>query len=125
MCWLKQLDVLICDDSMLIRKKLKDLLEKLGCRVWEAQNGEAGLEVYQQVNPQAVFMDIVMPKVGGLDALKKIKIYDPSAKVIMLSSTGTATKLAEAIKNGAVDFIQKPYEDEQIRHALKKISVKG
>jgi len=119
---LKKMDILICDDSMLVRKKLKDLLEKLECQVWEARNGEAGFEIYQQVNPHIVFMDIVMPKIGGLEALKMIKDYDPKAKVIMLSSTGTATKLTEAIKCGAVDFIQKPYDDEQIRCVLAKFS---
>ncbi|VBB08998.1 Hypothetical protein LUCI_4284 [Lucifera butyrica] len=119
---MKPLDILICDDSVLIRKKLKDLLEKLGCRVWEAVNGQDGFEVYQKEKPHAVFMDIVMPVMDGLEALKKIKEQDPQAKVIMLSSTGTATKLTEAIKNGAVDFIQKPYDNEQIQRILTKIS---
>jgi two-component system chemotaxis response regulator CheY len=119
---LKALDILICDDSLLVRKKLKDLLEELGCKVYEAQNGLEGFESYKANTPDAVFMDIVMPVLDGIEALKKIKNYDSNAKVIMLSSTGTAAKLTEAIKVGAIDFIQKPYDDEQIRCILTKIS---
>lgn len=107
---------------MLVRKKLKDLLEKLGCPVFEAQNGREGYEKFISDKPAAVFMDIVMPVMDGLESLKKIKEYDPSAKVIMLSSTGTATKLAAALKTGAIDFIQKPYDDEQIKRIVARIS---
>jgi two-component system chemotaxis response regulator CheY len=119
---LKTLNVLICDDSMLVRKKLKDLLEKLGCQVYEAQNGLEGYEQYISNKPAAVFMDIVMPVLDGLESLKKIKEFDPAAKVIMLSSTGTATKLTDALKIGAIDFIQKPYDDEQIKRIVARIS---
>lgn len=118
----KELTVLICDDSLLIRKKLRDLLESNNCKVLEAQNGLECVEVYRQTKPAAVFMDIVMPQADGLQALRQIKKFDPQAKVIMLSSTGTATKLVEALKGGAVDFIQKPYEKDQILNALAKAS---
>jgi two-component system chemotaxis response regulator CheY len=118
----KALNVLICDDSMLVRKKLKELLENLGCTVIEAQNGVQGFEMYKSHKPKAVFMDIVMPELDGLESLKKIKEFDEKAKVIMLSSTGTATKLLEALKSGAVDFIQKPYNKDQIQQTLSKIS---
>lgn len=119
---LKGLDVLICDDSMLVRKKLKELLETLGCKVIEAKDGLEGIEMYKSHKPKAVFMDIVMPNADGLEALKKIKEFDAAAKVIMLSSTGTAAKLMEALKSGAVDFIQKPYNAEQIVITLQKIA---
>ncbi|HMM21911.1 MAG TPA: response regulator [Selenomonadales bacterium] len=118
----KELSVLICDDSMLIRKKMRDLLEANDYQVLEAQNGLEGVEVYRQTKPAVVFMDIVMPQSDGLQALKQIKQFDPQAKVIMLSSTGTATKLVEALKSGAVDFIQKPYEKDHILTALAKAS---
>lgn len=117
----KEHNVLVCDDSMLVRKKLKELLESFGCKVLEAQNGLEGLTVYKDNLPEAVFMDIVMPNMDGLEALKQIKSFDADAKVIMLSSTGTATHLMEAIKNGAVDFIQKPYNKAQVEQALKKV----
>ena len=114
------LSVLICDDSMLIRKKLRELLEENGCQVLEAQNGVECVNVYRESKPAAVFMDIVMPQSDGLQALRQIKEFDPKAKIIMLSSTGTAAKLVEALKSGAVDFIQKPYEKDQIINALTK-----
>lgn len=118
----KELTVLICDDSILIRKKLRDLLETNGCKVLEAQNGLECVDIYRESKPAVVFMDIVMPQADGLQALKQIRQFDPQAKVIMLSSTGTAAKLVEALKGGAVDFIQKPYEKDQILNALAKAS---
>lgn len=118
----RPLKILISDDSLLLRKKLREELEeKLGCQVFEAKDGEEVIEVYSQVHPDGVFMDIVMPKVGGLDALRKIREIDSKARVIMLSSTGTATKLLEALKLGAIDFIQKPYTSSQIAKAVSDI----
>lgn len=117
---LKGITVLICDDSMLIRKKLKELLEAEECLVIEAQNGVDCVEAYRTARPSIVFMDIVMPQADGLNALKQIRQIDGSAKVIMLSSIGTAAKLVEALKNGAIDFIQKPYEKDQIISAITK-----
>jgi two-component system, chemotaxis family, chemotaxis protein CheY len=116
------LDILICDDSMLVRKKLKDLLEALGCNVLEASNGLEGFEIYKNNKPDVVFMDIVMPNLDGLESLKRIREFDTKAKVVMLSSVGTSTKLKDALKMGAVDFIQKPYEDSQIVSILTKFA---
>ena len=113
--------ILICDDSRLVRKKLKDQLEARGCKVLEAQNGQEGLEIYKVQKPQVVFMDIVMPVIDGLEALKRLRDIDSSAKIIMLSSTGTAAKLKQAIDNGAKDFIQKPYDEAQIFETLSKV----
>lgn len=117
----KPLKILISDDSLLLRKKLRAELEKLSCEVFEAKDGQEVIEAYVQFCPDGVFMDIVMPKVSGLDALKKIKEIDNKARVIMLSSTGTATKLLEALKLGAIDFIQKPYNSNQIVKAVNDI----
>jgi two-component system chemotaxis response regulator CheY len=114
--------VLICDDSMLVRKKLKELLEGFGCQVLEARNGREGLAAYKDHQPNAVFMDIIMPDMDGIEALKQIRSFDAAAKIIMLSSTGTAAKLMEALKNGAIDFIQKPYDKGQIKRALEQVS---
>jgi len=116
-----ELRVLVCDDSMLIRKKMKDLLEGLKCCVFEAENGSEGFKMYKDSKPDAVFMDIVMPETDGLEALRLIKEYDDQAQVIMLSSAGTATKVLEALKRGAIDFIQKPFEIEQIKATLEKV----
>ncbi|TWH52068.1 response regulator [Sporomusa sp. KB1] len=110
--------VLICDDSMLIRKKLRATLEAMHCQVYEAKNGLECVEMFKLHTPNTVFLDIVMPELDGLEALKQIKQCDKSARVIMLSSTGTAKKLLEALKNGATDFIQKPYTKDQIAKAI-------
>lgn len=117
----KTRNVLICDDSMLVRRKLKELLESFFCRVLEAKDGREGLELYIEHNPDAVFMDIVMPDMDGVEALREIKLYDEGAKVVILSSSGTNTKLMEALQGGALDFIQKPYSKAQIAEALQKM----
>lgn len=117
----KKTKILICDDSSLIRKQLKDLLINMDCEVIEAVNGLEVVGIFKEVQPDVVFMDIVMPLADGLEALKNIKEYDQDAKVIMLSSVGTSTKLVQALKNGAMDFIQKPYTAEQITKVITDI----
>lgn len=117
----KKTKILICDDSSLIRKQLKDLLVNMGCEVVEAVNGLEVVDVFKEAQPDVVFMDIVMPEADGLDALKNIRAYDQDAKVIMLSSVGTSTKLVQALKTGAMDFIQKPYTAEQISKVITNI----
>ena len=117
----KKTKILICDDSSLIRKQLKDLLTKMDCEVIEAVNGKEVVDIFKEVQPDVVFMDIVMPEADGLEALKNIKIYNQDAKVIMLSSIGTSTKLVQALKSGAMDFIQKPYTSEQISKVVADI----
>ncbi|QJW46123.1 response regulator [bacterium BFN5] len=118
----KQGKVLICDDSLLVRKKLKDILTSIGCEVFEARNGKEAFQVYQTSRPDLVFMDIVMPDTDGLEALKNLKAFDDQANVIMLSSLGTSDKLIQALKYGASDFIQKPYTVEQITQIVSKIA---
>ncbi|MEN6411862.1 MAG: response regulator [Veillonellales bacterium] len=117
----KKNTVLICDDSMLVRKKLKDMLVGMDCEVFEAANGIEAVNVYKQCRPKIVFMDIIMPEADGLEALKNIREYDAAAKVVMLSSTGTSAKLIQALKNGAYDFIQKPYKSEQIAKVIASL----
>ena len=117
-----EIKVLICDDSMLVRKKLRVLLEdEFACVVTEAANGKEAITQYQKEHPQVVFMDIVMPECDGLEALREIKAIDDKAKVIMVSSTGTSAKLIDALKLGAADFIQKPYNKEQIAKAISSV----
>lgn len=110
--------VLICDDSKLARKKLKDLLEGMACEVSEAENGTEAVAVYKSIRPELVFMDIIMPETDGLEALQLIKAIDGEARVVMLTSTGTSSKLIQALKCGACDFIQKPFKPEQIAKAV-------
>lgn len=113
---------LICDDSLLVRKKLKELLLECGCQeVIEATNGQEAIKLYQSRKPSVVFMDIVMPMINGIEALTKIKELDKNANVIMVSSVGTKTNLMDALKLGAKDFIQKPYDKEQILKIINTI----
>ena len=117
--------VLLCDDSMLVRKKLRALVEDCGFVVTEAQNGRQAIEQYAKESPDIVLMDIVMPEMTGLDALAAIRQADHEAKVVMISSTGTSAKLIEALKQGALDFVQKPFEAEQIRDLLTRLMMQN
>ena len=116
-----KLKILITDDSKLLRKKLRDELEKLGCEVIEAENGKEAIMKDLQEQPDGVILDIVMPEVGGIEALQVIKEVNPEIPVIMLSSAGTSQKQKETKKLGALDFIQKPYTSDQIRQAVERI----
>lgn len=120
----KKLKILISDDSKLLRKKLRAELEKLGCEVVEAENGKEAVMKDLQEMPDGVFLDIVMPEVGGIEALRAIKEVSPEMPVIMLSSAGTPQKLLETLKLGALDFIQKPYTPEQIKKAVESVRKK-
>lgn len=118
----KDIKILICDDSMFARKKLGMFIMSLGVEnVFEAADGEDAVAKYKENNPDIVFMDIVMPKLTGIEALKQIKEYDKNAKVIMASSVGTQSHLKEAIVNGAYDFVQKPIDDAQIEKLIRNI----
>lgn len=118
----KELKVLICDDSVLVRKQMKNILSGQGItNIEEAADGEQAVIKYAEYMPDLVFMDIVMPKKTGVDALKDIKSLNPDAKVVMASSIGTQGNLKEAIENGAYDFIQKPVSEEIIVKILEKV----
>ena len=117
----RKLRVLITDDSKLLRKKLRQELEAMNCEVIEAENGKEAVVINLQEKLDCVFLDIVMPEVGGIEALQVIKEVNPDLQVVMLSSAGTPQKLMETLKMGASDFIQKPYTTEQIRKTVAKV----
>ena len=121
----RPLRILVTDDSKLLRKKLRLELEKHGCEVLEAENGKEAVMKTLQEKPDGVFLDIVMPEVGGIEALRVLKEVSPDLPVIMLSSAGTPQKLMETLKLGALDFIQKPYTAVQIKKALDSIRKKA
>jgi len=121
----RALRILVTDDSKLLRKKLRVELEKYGCEVLEAENGKEAVMKTLQEKPDGVFLDIVMPEVGGIEALRVLKEVSPDLPVIMLSSAGTPQKLMETLKLGALDFIQKPYTSIQIKKALDSIRKKA
>ncbi len=117
-----ELKVLICDDSMLIRKKVHDLLNKMGCdNVWEATDGEEAVSLFQRHEPDVVFMDIIMPKKTGLEALREIRELNREVKIVMASSAGTRSNLQESADAGIFDFVQKPFDDEQILKILSSV----
>jgi two-component system chemotaxis response regulator CheY len=116
------IDVLIVDDLTFIKMVLKDLVEKAGFRVvGEASDGEEALRLFAEKRPDIVLLDITMPKMDGLTALRKILEMDPEAKVIMCSALGQQRLILQAIQMGAKDFIVKPFRPERVIGSIKKI----
>jgi two-component system chemotaxis response regulator CheY len=114
--------VLVVDDAAFMRMAIKEMLENNGFEVVaEAENGEVGVEKYKEFNPDIVTMDITMPIMSGIDALKAICSYNPNAKVVMVSVMGQDVLVREAIMSGAKSFIVKPYKEEHIVQTLVKI----
>jgi two-component system chemotaxis response regulator CheY len=116
------INVLIADDLKFIKLVLRELVEKAGFRVvGEASNGEEAVELYQDKRPDVVLLDITMPKMDGLTALKQILKVDPEAKVIMCSALGQQSLMVQALQLGAKDFIVKPFREERVIAAIKRI----
>jgi two-component system chemotaxis response regulator CheY len=114
--------VLIVDDALVMRLMLKDLLEKNGYEVvGEAKNGFECIELFKELNPDLVTLDIAMPECDGLQALKELKKINPEAKVVMISALGQKIQVLEAIKNGASDFIVKPFDDENVIKTISNV----
>ncbi len=114
-------NVMIVDDLAFIKIVLRDILEKAGFRVvGEASNGEEAIRVYLDKRPDVVLMDITMPGMDGLTALKKIREHDPAARIIICSALGQQRLIVQAIQLGAKDFIVKPFQPQRIISALKK-----
>ncbi len=113
--------VLVVDDAAFMRMMLKDILLKGGFEIaGEATNGAEAVRLYQELKPDLVTMDITMPEVDGIAAVKEIKKIDPSAKVVMVSAMGQQAMVIEAIQAGASDFIVKPFQPDRVLEALKK-----
>ena len=107
--------ILIVDDSRTSRRMLKNILVENGHEVvGEAENGQIGYEKFIELNPDIVTLDITMPVLDGLGALEKIMDLNSNANVIMVTAAGQKEKMVEAIKHGANEFIQKPFEPDQI-----------
>ena len=115
-------NILICDDAAFMRMMIKDILTKNGYNVvGEAENGAKAIEKYNETKPDLVLMDITMPEMDGIQALKKIKESDPKAMVIMCSAMGQQAMVIESIQSGAKDFIVKPFQAERVLEAVKKV----
>ncbi|KGK86045.1 two-component system chemotaxis response regulator CheY [Clostridium pascui] len=114
--------VLIVDDAAFMRMMIKDILEKNGFEViGEANNGLKAVELYKKERPDVVTMDITMPDMDGIQAVKEIKSMDPDAKIIMCSAMGQQGMVMDAIKAGAKDFIVKPFQADRVLEAIKKV----
>jgi len=114
--------VLIVDDASFMRMMIKDILQKNGFEVvGEAANGIEAVNLYKKEKPDVVTMDITMPDMDGIEAVKEIKSFDPAAKVIMCSAMGQQSMVMDAIKSGARDFIVKPFQADRVLEAIRKV----
>ena len=115
-------NVLIVDDAAFMRMMIKDILTKNGYNVvGEAENGARAVEKYNELKPDLVLMDITMPEMDGIQALKAIKGADGGAKVIMCSAMGQQAMVIESIQSGAKDFIVKPFQADRVIEAVQKV----
>ena len=113
--------ILIADDALFMRITLGDILRNAGYEVCEARNGSEMLKVYDEEKPDLIMLDITMPEMDGLNALKNLKKKYPKVKVIMCSAMGQQTMVLNAIQNGAYDFIVKPFEKSKVLDSVKKV----
>jgi two-component system chemotaxis response regulator CheY len=113
--------VLVVDDAAFMRMMIKDILSKNGYDiVGEAENGLKAVEKYQELKPDLTTMDITMPEMDGITAVKEIKKLDAGAKIIMCSAMGQQAMVIEAIQSGARDFIVKPFQPDRVLEAVRK-----
>ena len=115
-------NVLVCDDAAFMRMMIKDILTKNGYNIaGEAENGVKAIEKYNELKPDLVLMDITMPEMDGISAVKEIKKVDPNAKIVMCSAMGQQAMVIEAIQCGARDFIVKPFQPDRVLEAVRKV----
>ncbi len=114
-------NILIVDDAAFMRMMLKDILSKNGFTVvGEAENGMLGVQKYFELKPDLTIMDITMPEMDGLQAVKEIKKRDAQARIVMCSAMGQQAMVIEAIQSGAKDFVVKPFQPERVVEAITK-----
>lgn len=114
--------VLIVDDAAFMRMMIKNILTEAGYEVvGEAENGKQAVEKYNEFKPDLVTMDITMPEMDGITAVKEIISTDSSANIIMCSAMGQQAMVIEAIQTGAKDFIVKPFKNERVLEAVNKV----
>ncbi|MEJ6950208.1 response regulator [Natronospora cellulosivora (SeqCode)] len=114
--------VMIVDDAAFMRLNLRNILKEDYQVVGEAQNGQEAVDMYQDLTPDIVTMDITMPVMDGLEAIKKIKGLDPNAQIIVCSAMGQQKMIIEAIEAGAKDFIVKPFKESRVIEAVSKLT---
>lgn len=113
--------ILVVDDAAFMRLMLKNILTKNGYEVvGEAENGQVAVDKYKSLTPDLVTMDITMPVMEGIEAVKQIRQFDSGAKVIMCSAMGQQMMVVEALQAGAKDFIVKPFQEDRVIESIRK-----
>src|SRR5262245_6505912 len=112
--------ILVVDDAEFLRMRISKMLIGQGHTIIEPDNGQNAVTVYKSERPDVVLMDITMPEMDGLSALKEVKALDPQAKVVMLTALGQDTVVLEAIRTGASDFVVKPFDPNRVLAAVNK-----
>ncbi len=114
--------VLVCDDAIFMRTMISDILSQAGYEVvGEAETGTQAVERFKELNPDLVTMDIVMPDMGGIDAVREIVKIAPNAKILMCSAMGQQALVVEAIQAGAKDFVVKPFQPSRVLEAVQRV----
>jgi two-component system chemotaxis response regulator CheY len=114
--------VLVVDDAAFMRMMIKDILRKGGYEViGEAEDGARAIEKYQELSPDLVTMDITMPDMDGIKAVKEIRKINPRARIIMCSAMGQQAMVIDAIQAGAKDFVVKPFQPDRVLEAVRKV----
>lgn len=114
--------VLIVDDAAFMRFSIRSMLEKNGFEiVGEAENGKVGVRKYKELSPDIVTMDVTMPEMDGIEALKAIRRDSPDAKILMITAMGQECMIRDAVMAGARGFLVKPFKEEAMINALSKI----
>lgn len=112
--------ILVVDDAAFMRMMIRDILAEHGYDIQEAVNGRDAVEKYEEVDPDLVTLDITMPEMGGLEALREIRAKDGGARVLMVSAMGQQKMIVEALELGAMDFLVKPFQPTKVLETVKK-----
>ncbi len=114
--------VLVVDDAAFMRHMIKNILKGMDYEVvGEAADGQEACKLYEQLKPDLVTLDLVMPNMGGLEALKQIRTHDPKARVVVISAIDQREPLMEALKTGAADYVVKPFEKDRVQEAMRRV----
>jgi two-component system chemotaxis response regulator CheY len=112
--------ILVVDDAAFMRMMIRDILVKQGYEIHEAVNGRDAVEKYEDLQPDLVTLDITMPEMNGLDALREIRSMDGDARVLMVSAMGQQKMIVEALEIGAMDFLVKPFQPTKVLETVTK-----
>ena len=114
--------VLVCDDAAFMRAMLSDILTQAGLDViGQAESGTEAVEKFRELRPELVTMDLLMPGLGGIDAVREIVAIDPNARVLMCSAMGQQSLVLEALQAGARDFVVKPFQPSRVLEAVERV----